>query len=149
MLYEVITIVYEKGCDVQDVTDESIANAVKLANSSDVIIAVVGDNIFINGEMKDRCHVDLTGMQEELLKRLKATGKPLIVVLINGKPLSIPWVKENADAILEAWNPGMAGGDAVASILFGDYNPSGKLTISFPYHVGQQPVFYNQSYNFV
>ncbi len=141
---DIIKVFYEKGCDIYNPDDEDIASAVKIAEEADVVIAVVGDTTFLYGECCDRADLSLTGAQEELLKALKETGKPLIVVLINGKPLTIPWIKENADAILEAWNPGMEGGKAVASILFGDYNPSGKLTISFPVHVGQIPVYYNQ-----
>lgn len=140
---EKIKVLYEKGCDISNPDDKDIASAVKIAEEADVVIAVVGDTTFLYGECCDRADLSLTGAQEELLKALKETGKPLIVVLINGKPLTIPWIK-NADAILEAWNPGMEGGKAVASILFGDYNPSGKLTISFPVHVGQIPVYYNQ-----
>ena len=139
-----VHIAYEQGCDLLDESKHSIKKAVTMAKESDVVIAVIGDTNVLNGEMRDRVDLHLTGAQQKLLEALKATGKPLIVVLINGKPLTIPWIAENADAILEAWNPGMEGGNAVASILFGDFNPCGKLTISFPRHVGQQPVFYNQ-----
>lgn len=139
-----VHIHYEKGCDLLDENNHNIEGAVKTAIASDAIIAVVGDTNVLNGEMRDRVDLHLTGAQQKLLEALKATGKPLIIVLVNGKPLTIPWIAENADAILEAWNPGMEGGNAVASILFGDFNPCGKLTISFPRHVGQQPVFYNQ-----
>ncbi len=139
-----IEIIYEKGCSICNESDHRIKQAVEIAEESDIIIAVVGDDVTLNGETRDRAELDLTGAQQRLLEALKATGKPLVIVLINGKPLTIPWVKENADAILEAWNPGMEGGNAVASILFGDYNPCGKLAISFPRHIGQLPVYYNQ-----
>jgi beta-glucosidase len=109
-----------------------------------VAIVVVGDSLLQNGEVRDRANLDLSGGQQQLLEAIHATGTPMVVVLINGKPLSIPWVAEHANAILEAWNPGSEGGAAVAGILFGDRAPSGKLAISFPYHVGQQPVYYNQ-----
>ncbi|HYF84764.1 MAG TPA: glycoside hydrolase family 3 N-terminal domain-containing protein [Clostridia bacterium] len=141
---DTIEVVYEKGCDIHSENDRRIKQALEIAGESDVIIAVVGDDVTLNGETRDRVELNLTGAQLQLLEALKNTGKPLVVILINGKPLTIPWVKENADAILEAWNPGMEGGNAVASILFGDYNPSGKLAISFPRHVGQLPVYYNQ-----
>jgi beta-glucosidase len=108
------------------------------------VVVVAGDTVILNGETRDRTLLDLTGAQLELLNAIKNTGKPMVVVLVNGKPLTIPWIKENADAILETWNPGMEGGNAVASVLFGDFNPCGKLTISFPYNIGQQPVYYNQ-----
>ncbi|AOT70770.1 glycoside hydrolase family 3 N-terminal domain-containing protein [Geosporobacter ferrireducens] len=139
-----IQVVYEKGCDLLDNKEHNFPAAVKAAEESDVIIAVVGDTNTLNGETRDRADLNLTGAQQKLLETLKEIGKPLVVILINGKPLTIPWVKDNADAILEAWNPGMEGGNAVAAILFGDFNPCGKLTISFPCHVGQQPVYYNQ-----
>ncbi|MDP4179640.1 MAG: glycoside hydrolase family 3 N-terminal domain-containing protein [Bacillota bacterium] len=139
-----VEIVYEKGCDMFDSSIESISSSVELANNSDMVIAVVGDTTLLNGEVRDRSGLDLTGAQQKLLEALKKTGKPLVVVLINGKPLTVPWIKDNADAIIEAWNPGMEGGNAVAAVLFGDFNPCGKITITFPRNVGQSPVFYNQ-----
>jgi beta-glucosidase len=135
---------HAKGCDVLKPDTGQIAEAVKLASEADVAVVVIGDVIDQNGEVKDRANLDLSGGQQQLLEAVHATGTPMVVVLINGKPLSIPWVAKHAHAIVEAWNPGAEGGTAVASILFGDVNPSGKLTISFPYHVGQQPVYYNQ-----
>ena len=135
---------YCRGCDVVDPSTEQIGEAAELARESDVAIVVVGDNLLLTGECHDRASLDLNGGQQQLLEALHATGTPVVVVLINSKPLSIPWVAEHAPAIVEAWNPGMEGGTAVAGILFGDRNPSAKLTISFPYHVGQQPVYYNQ-----
>ncbi len=137
-------VFYEKGCDILNPAEKNINAAVKTAESSDVVIAVIGDTVVLNGETRDRSALDLTGAQQELLEALKATGKPLVVVLVNGKPLTVPWVKENADALLEAWNPGMEGGNAVAAVLFGDFNPCGKLPVTFPYSMGQQPAFYNQ-----
>jgi len=133
-----------KGCDVLDPSTQDIGAAAARARAADVAVVVVGDNLALNGEMRDRANLDLTGGQRRLLEAVHATGTPMVVVLINGKPLSIPWVAEHAHAILEAWNPGLEGGTAVAGILFGDRNPSGKLTISFPHHVGQQPVYYGQ-----
>jgi beta-glucosidase len=139
-----IRVDYCRGCDVLDPDTSGLAEAVNLARQADVVVAVVGDTLVQNGEIRDRANLDLSGGQQQLLEALYATGKPLVVVLINGKPLSIPWVAEHAHAILEAWNPGLEGGMAVAGLLFGDRTPSARLTISFPYHVGQQPVYYNQ-----
>ncbi len=139
-----IEVLYQKGCNMHDLEDSGLKPAVEAASQSDLIIAVVGDDIILNGESRDRVDLSLTGGQQKLLEALKGTGKPLVVVLINGKSLTVPWIKDNADAILEAWNPGMEGGNAIASILFGDFNPCGKLSISFPKHVGQLPVYYNQ-----
>jgi beta-glucosidase len=139
-----IELTYAKGCDCIDPDKENITEAVKTAIDSDLIIAVIGDTMLLNGETRDRATLDLTGSQNRLLKELKETGKPLVVVMLNGKPLTINWVKENANAILEAWNPGIEGGTAIAKILFGDFNPCGKLSITFPKHVGAQPSYYNQ-----
>jgi len=138
------SVLFVKGCDVLNPEIKDIQKASLAAQEADVAIVVVGDSYSLIGEHKDRATLDLTGAQKKLLEAVKATGTSLVVVLINGKPLTIPWVAENADAILEAWNPGNEGGNAVAAVLFGDYNPCGKLTISFPRHVGQLPVFYNQ-----
>lgn len=139
-----VEVSYARGCNVGDPSEQDIPEAVELAQRSDVAIVVVGDNLDEAGEEKDRSDLELSGAQLPLLKAIKATGVPLVVVLINSKPLCIPWVAEHADAIVEAFNPGMLGGQAVAELLFGDFNPSGKLTVSFAKSVGQQPVFYQQ-----
>ena len=139
-----ISTVYHKGCDIMDVEDEDISGAVECAADSDVVVAVVGDCLRQNGEYKDRADLSLSGSQQKLLETLKKCGKPLIVVLVSSKPLAMPWAAENADALLAAFNPGMFGGRAVAEIIFGEVNPCGKLPISFPYHSGQLPVYYNQ-----
>ncbi|MDP4094532.1 MAG: glycoside hydrolase family 3 N-terminal domain-containing protein [Bacillota bacterium] len=137
-------VVYHKGCDIMDPEDQDIEGAARLASSADAVIAVIGDCLAQNGEYKDRADLDLSGSQQKLLEALKACGKPLIVVLVNGKPLSIPWAAKYSDALIEAFNSGMFGGKAVAEIIFGETNPSGRLSISFPYHSGQLPVYYNQ-----
>ncbi len=134
---------YARGCDVVDPGVEGIPQAAALAAAADVAIVVVGDSLEQIGETKDRANLDLTGGQQALLEAVHATGTPMVAVLISSKPLTVPWIAEHAQALLAAWNPGHEGGTAVAEILFGDRNPSGKLTISFPYHVGQQPVYYN------
>jgi beta-glucosidase len=138
-------IVYTEGCKARDADESGIGEAVQLAARCDVVIAVVGDTLAEAGEEGDRSELDLSCAQLPLLKALKASGKPLIVVLINSKPLCIPWVADNADAIIEAFNPGMLGGQAIAELIYGDFNPSGKLTVSFPRSVGQQPIFYQQT----
>jgi len=135
---------YQRGCDILDPGTEGLSEAAELARRADVAIVVVGDDTRLNGETHDRATLDLPGVQQQLLEAVHATGTPMVVVLINGKPLTIPWAAEHAHAIVEAWNPGVEGGTAVAGILFGDRNPSGKLTLSFPHHVGQQPAYYNQ-----
>ena len=123
--------------------DEMIAEAVELAKQSDVVIAAVGEVRGMSHESSSRVGLDLPGSQRALLQALKATGKPLVVVLMNGRPLSITWEKENADAMLETWYTGTEGGNAIADVLFGDHNPSAKLPISFPRSVGQIPTYYN------
>jgi len=138
-----ISVTYHRGCDIMNKDDEDIAGAVECASTADVVIAVVGDCLEQNGEYKDRADLALSGSQQKLLESLKQCGKPLIVILVNGKPLAIPWVAKNADAVLETFNSGLFGGKAAAEIIFGEVNPSGKLPISFPYHSGQLPVYYN------
>lgn len=147
-------VVYAKGCELVDANwpiseilpsdpDETearmIRQAVDVARQSDVVIAVVGGGPRTCGENKSRTSLDLPGHQELLLREVHKTGKPLIVILINGRPLSINWAAAHADAILEAWYPGAHGGTALAEVLLGDYNPGGKLTVTFPKTVGQIP----------
>lgn len=120
-----------------------IDEAVALASKADVVIAAVGESRGMSHESSSRVSLDLPGSQRALLQALKATGKPLVVVLMNGRPLAIGWEKDNADAMLETWYPGSEGGHAIADVLFGDHNPSAKLPISFPRSVGQIPIYYN------
>ena len=138
---------YVKGCEIIGDKLNEISKAVKIAKSSDLAIVVLGETsdrpAATNGEGFDVASLDLTGLQEDLLKAVYATGTPTVVVLINGRPLSIRWAAENVPAILEAWNCGEQGGNAVADILFGDYNPGGRLPITFPRHSGQLPIYYN------
>src|SRR6056297_1695845 len=126
----------------------SIEEAVGIADKADAVVLVLGDQLHLVGETKSTATLELQGGQLELVealqKSLTQTGKELIVVLINSKPLVLPKAVYEASAVVEQFNPGMLGGTALAELLFGDYNFTGKLTISFPYHVGQQPVFYSQ-----
>lgn len=142
------TILYKKGCGNLDLDESGIPEAVKAAEDADVVILVLGDHSGLiptctTGEFRDSADLRLPGVQEILAKEILATGKPVVAVLVNGRPYSIPWLDESANAILEAWLPGEEGGTAVAEILFGDINPGGKLPITFPRHVGQVPMFYN------
>jgi beta-glucosidase len=123
--------------------DEMIAEAVATAEQADVIVAAVGESRGMSHEASSRTSLQIPASQQALLKALKKTGKPLVLVLMNGRPLELNWAKENADAILETWFNGTEGGHAIAGVLFGDYNPSGKLPISFPRSVGQIPTYYN------
>ncbi len=136
-------ILYAEGCEITDPSKDGFKEAVDKANDADVIILCVGESRSMSGEAYSRSSLDLPGVQEDLAKELFKTGKPIIAVLMNGRPLSINWLNENADAILETWFAGTMTGDAVAQVLFGDYNPSGKLPVTFPRTVGQVPIYYN------
>jgi len=138
-----VKVSYAKGCSVTGNDKSNFEAAVKIASSSEIVIAVVGEKRNMSGEAYSRATLNLPGVQEELLRELKKTGKKLIAVLMNGRPLTINWLEENADAIVETWFPGISAGDAVADILFGDCNPSAKLPVTFPRHVGQIPLYYN------
>ncbi|MDQ0121123.1 beta-glucosidase [Pseudomonas lini] len=120
-----------------------IDEAVKAARDADVVVAAVGESRGMSHESSSRTDLNIPANQRELIKALKATGKPLVLVLMNGRPLSILEEKDQADAILETWFSGTEGGNAIADVLFGDYNPSGKLPITFPRSVGQIPTYYN------
>ena len=141
-------VLYAKGCDNLD-SDESYFNeAVNVAKQADAVVLVLGDRSGLipactTGEFRDTSDLRLPGIQEELAHLIIKTGKPVVVVLINGRPYTIPELDKRASAILEAWIPGEEGGIAVAGVLFGDRNPGGKLPVSFPRHVGQLPIFYN------
>ncbi|CAH1660377.1 beta-D-glucoside glucohydrolase, periplasmic [Hyphomicrobiales bacterium] len=123
--------------------DVMIEEAVSVANQADVVIAVVGEVRGMSHESSSRVTIEMPGSQRALLKALKATGKPLVVLLMNGRPLAVGWEKDNADALVETWYAGTEGGNAIADVLFGDHNPSAKLPISFPRSAGQIPTYYN------
>ncbi|NLF30312.1 MAG: beta-glucosidase [Planctomycetes bacterium] len=137
-------VVYARGCNVVDDDTGGIDEAVRTATGADVAIVVVGDQKPFIGEARSTATLELQGAQQALLEAVHATGTPMVVVLLASKPLAVEWIDGHAAAVLVAFNPGMAGGQAVAEILCGDVNPSGKLPISFARHVGQQPVYYNQ-----
>ena len=136
-------VLYSQGCDPKGEKPADFTHAIEVAQQADVVIAVVGEPMGMSGEAASRMHLGLTGHQEALLEALKGTGKPLAVLLSNGRPLAVPWVALHADAILETWQLGVQAGNAVADVLFGSYNPGGKLAVTFPYSVGQCPIYYN------
>ncbi len=136
-------VLYAPGCDINGKQPADFAQAIEAAMQAEVVIAVVGESARMSGEAASRLELGLPGHQESLLKALKETGKPLVVVLSNGRPLALPWVAQNADALLETWQLGVQAGPAVADVLFGAYNPSGKLVATVPYVVGQCPIYYN------
>ena len=140
-------VVYAKGCHIMGETDDSmLSEAVSLAKSADIVIAVIGDCLKQNGENKDRANLELSGRQNELMHLLKQTGKPVITVLVNGKPLCIGEAVKNSNAVIESFNGGDLGGLCVAELIAGKFNPSGKLSISFPRSSAQIPCYYNQYY---
>jgi beta-glucosidase len=132
-----------KGCDVLGKDKSGFADAVAAAKGADAAIVVVGEKNGTDGEGHDVASLDLSGVQEDLIQAVFATGTPTVVVLINGRPLSTRWTSANVPALVEAWNPGEKGGEAVADVLFGNYNPSGRLAISVARHSGQLPIYYN------
>lgn len=152
-------LTYEKGTDLTvgktTFLDELVFNttdtsgfeaAKKVASNADVVIMILGEHGFQSGEARSRTNLDLPGNQQELLEAIYKVNPNIVLVLNNGRPLSIPWAAEHIPAIVEAWHLGTQAGNAVAQVLYGDYNPSGKLPISFPRNVGQCPIYYN-NYN--
>src|SRR5271157_2550814 len=147
-------VTHVRGCEVTGTDKSGFADAVKAAKGADVAIVVVGERQHItsgtdrhrmetDGEGHDVASLDLSGVQEDLIQAVFETGTPTVVVLINGRPLSTRWTSEQVPALVEAWEPGERGGEAVADVLFGNYNPTGRLAISVPRHSGQLPVYYN------
>lgn len=138
-------VVYAQGCHLMEETDDAMMEeAIALAESADIVIAVIGDCLKQNGECKDRANLELSGRQNELMYRLKQTGKPVITVLVNGKPLCIGEAVKNSNAVIESFNSGDLGGLCIAELIAGKFNPSGKLSISFPRSSAQIPCYYNQ-----
>lgn len=137
------TLLYAKGCDIEGDDRGGFAEAVTVAKQSDVILLSIGERRDMSGEAKSRSNINIPGVQEELLKELLATGKPVVVLINAGRPLVFDYTATNAPAILYTWWLGSEAGNAIADVLFGDYNPSAKLPISFPKAVGQIPVYYS------
>jgi beta-glucosidase len=142
-------VLYAQGCDVLSADASGFSNAVEVAKQADAVILVVGDSCggkgikATSGENVDGATLEIPGVQRELIKQIQGTGKPVVLVLVNGKPFTLAWEAKNVPAILETWYSGEAGGDATADIIFGDRNPSGRLPITFPRNVGQLPLRYN------
>lgn len=140
-----VKVTYTKGCEINHSEKDNISEAVKLAESADLSIVVVGTSHKTMGENTDRSIVELTGAQEDLVKAVHATGKPVVVVLVNGGQLAIPWLKDHVPAIVEAWYAGQEAGTAIAQVLFGEVNPGGKLPATFPYSTGMARCYYNST----
>ena len=136
-------LLYAKGCDIEGDNTEGFAESIAVANQADVVILSIGERRDQSGEAKSRSNLRLPGVQEELVKAIQATGKPVVVLINAGRPLIFNWTADQVPAILYTWWLGSEAGNAIADVLFGDYNPSGKLPISFPREEGQIPIYYN------
>ena len=128
-----------KGTGILDGTDEELSAAVAGAQKADVVIMALGETQDMSGEAASRAHLGLPGTQQDLLEAVVHTGKPVVLILFSGRPLTLPWAFEHVPAVLAAWFPGSRGGPALVRTLFGDVNPSGKLVVSWPRSVGQEP----------
>ena len=138
-----VSIVYEPGCDIADTTTAGMRAAVAAARNADAVILAVGESRNMSGEASCRAFIGLPGVQETLVHDIEAVGRPTVLVLMNGRPLALPWEAEHASAILETWFLGTETGNAIADIVFGDYSPTGKLPVTFPRTVGQVPIYYD------
>lgn len=137
-------LVQRKGAGITDGSDEDLAAAVAAAGSADIVILTLGEaSQTMTGEAASRAHLGLPGRQQELLEKIVATGKPVVLVLFSGRPLTLPWAFEHVPAVLAVWQPGIQAGPAIVSTLFGESSPSGKLVVSWPRSVGQMPLYYN------
>ncbi len=142
-LKNVSNVTFDDGVEIKSTKRDWIQKAIDDAKNADVIVAVMGEAENMSGEAGSQTNIDLPGIQKEFLAELKKLGKPVVLVLMNGRPLTLSWENENMDAILETWWTGTRGGDAIAQTLFGANNPNGKLPMSFPRNVGQVPIYYN------
>lgn len=142
-LKNISKVTFDQGVEIQSTKRDLMQKALENAQNADVIVAIMGEKENMTGEAASQTNIDLPGLQKEFLAELKKLGKPIVLVLLNGRPLTLTWENENMDAILEAWWPGTRGGDAIAQTLFGANNPNGKLPMSFPRNIGQLPLYYN------
>ncbi len=133
-----------EALEITDENEDKLKEAVRLAKKCDIVLLAIGEDPKMSGESNSRLNIDLPGYQQVLANAIFETGKPVVVILYNGRPLAIPYIDRQANAILEAWFPGTEGNYAVMDILVGDYEPSGRLTMSFPYAVGQCPIYYDR-----
>ena len=136
-------LLYSKGCEVTDTSKAGFAHAVSVAREADVVIMAVGERFDMSGEAKSRANIHLPGVQEELVKAIHATGKKVIVLVMAGRPLIFNWTADHVPAIVYTWWLGSQAGNAIADVLYGKYNPSAKLPVTFPRHEGQIPIYYN------
>lgn len=138
-----MTLLYAPGTEVSGTDESGFPEALAVAKRADVVLLALGENGEWTGEAASRAHLDLSGKQQKLLERLHATGKPIVLLLFNGRPLTVSWAAEHVPAVVDAWFPGIEAGPALVRLLFGDIAPSGHLTVTFPRSVGQEPLYYN------
>jgi beta-glucosidase len=138
------SLLYAKGTDVDGDSQAGFAEAKRAAEQADVVVMALGESSGMSGEAGSRAHLDLPGNQQQLLETIAATGKPVVLLVFSGRPLVLDWAAGHVPAIMEVWFPGTEAGTALANVLFGDTSPSGKLPMSFPRAVGQEPLYYNQ-----
>ncbi len=138
------SVIYAKGTEIAGTSESGFGEALDAANQSDVVVMALGESSEMSGEAGSRAHLDLPGNQEKLLKQVAATGKPIVLLVFSGRPLILNWAAQHVPAIIEAWFPGTEAGSVIANVLYGDVSPSGKLPMSFPRAVGQEPLYYNQ-----
>lgn len=136
-------LLYAKGCEVTDSTKTGFEEAIATAKQADVVIMAVGETLDMSGEAKSKAHIRIPGVQEDLIKAIQATGKPVVVLVMAGRPLIFNWTADHIPAIMYTWWLGSEAGNAMANVLFGDYNPAGKLPMTFPRDEGQIPLYYN------
>lgn len=136
-------LLYAKGCNINDDDTSGFDEAVAIAKKADVVILSIGEEFDMSGEAKSRSNINIPGVQEELVKTIVATGKPVVVMINAGRPLTFEWISDNVPTVLYTWWLGTQAGNSIADVLFGDYNPSGKLPMTFPRSVGQVPIYYN------
>ncbi|HEX3437250.1 MAG TPA: beta-glucosidase BglX [Pseudacidobacterium sp.] len=138
------TLLYAKGTEILGTSEAGFAEAVQAAKQSDVAVLALGESGTMSGEAGSRAHLDLPGNQEKLLEAIAETGRPIVLLVFSGRPLVLTWAAQHVPAIMEVWFPGTEAGSAIANTLYGDVSPSGKLPVSFPWAVGQEPLYYNQ-----
>jgi beta-glucosidase len=137
-------VLYAKGTEILTAEDNGFAEAVAAAKQADVVLMALGeDSLWMTAEAASRAHLGFPGNQQQLLEAVAATGKPLVLIIFSGRPLGVPWAADHVSAILQAWFPGVQAGPALVRTLFGDVSPSGKLTVSMPRSVGQEPLYYD------
>ncbi|WP_131536735.1 glycoside hydrolase family 3 N-terminal domain-containing protein [Pedobacter nototheniae] len=136
-------LLYAKGCEIEGTSTAGFAEAIETAKQADVVIMAIGETLDMSGEAKSKANIHIPGVQEDLIKAIQATGKPVVVLLMAGRPLIFNWTADNVPAIMYTWWLGSEAGNAMANVLYGDYNPAGKLPMTFPRDEGQIPLYYN------